>query len=194
LWQTTRAQCVRCHRGTERAEASGRLLTVGFPEETGVRPGSTTPIRFDGLRPDEGVHGLIGPREVVRGVADENGAGTLHFPVPADIRAGHHLITIGTDETALTADCTLFVARDDGKPPHMTDEAVYSLLKSHERLLHDQQRLLVLFGEIVREMVANGVLPTDQAAELALGYRKLLDRHTTLIERFEELVRRSAER
>jgi hypothetical protein len=164
-----------------------------YPQEDAT-PGRTTPIRFEGLRANRGVHGLIGPQEVVRGTADGEGGGVLDFPVPADARPGHRLITIGTDGTALTADCTLLV-REPGEPgPGRFDPQTYSLLKSYERLLHDQQRLLALLGEIVRDAVATGAMDEAAQTRMAEGYRALLERQTVLLERFEGIVARSGGR
>jgi hypothetical protein len=63
----------------------------------------------EGLRPNTGVHGLIGPRLVFRGTTDDMGAGMFEFVIPDDTEPGFHLITIGNDATALTADCAMHV-------------------------------------------------------------------------------------
>jgi hypothetical protein len=46
---------------------------------------------------------------VGRGVADLNGNGSVDLAIPKDTAPGLHLVTIGTDLTALTADCTVTV-------------------------------------------------------------------------------------
>jgi hypothetical protein len=71
---------------------------------------------------------------------------------------------------------------------------LYSLIKSHERLLHDQQRLLAIFGELLGDLAAADNLPADSQAELARRYGALLARQTTLIERFEDILRGMARR
>jgi hypothetical protein len=82
-----------------------------FPAGAGT-PGGTVPISFDGMLPHREVHALLGPTEVLRGVqTDGNGAGRLNFPIPKGTRPGNHLVTIGHDGLALTADCTLSVTR-----------------------------------------------------------------------------------
>jgi opacity protein-like surface antigen len=42
---------------------------------------------------------------------------TISTAIPADARGGEHLITVGTDGTALTADCTTTVITEDQTPP-----------------------------------------------------------------------------
>ena len=79
-----------------------------FVQDEGVA-GDEVEIRIEGLVPNEGIHGLLGPRLVFTGVADAEGGGVIDFPIPQDTRPGFHLVTIGTDDTALTADCTLTV-------------------------------------------------------------------------------------
>jgi hypothetical protein len=74
------------------------------------KPGGTVVVRFDGLAPAREIHALIGPNEVLRGVrTDANGEGRIRLPIPANTRRGNHLVTIGHDGLALTADCTLTV-------------------------------------------------------------------------------------
>ena len=82
-----------------------------FPAGDGV-PGGTVDVRFDGLRPNTEIHALLGPDLVLRGVStDTTGAGRIDLPVPRGARPGLHLVTIGHDGMALTADCTVNVVR-----------------------------------------------------------------------------------
>jgi hypothetical protein len=81
-----------------------------FPQGEGVS-GGTIAVRFDGLKPDRGVHALIGAIEVARDKSDQEGRGTIQLPIPNKTRPGLHLITIGVDGTALTADCTVNVLK-----------------------------------------------------------------------------------
>ena len=77
-----------------------------FPAGPG-RPGGTIDVRFDGLRPSTPIHALFGPDLVLDGVpTDANGAGRIALPIPRNARPGLHLVTIGHDGIALTADCT----------------------------------------------------------------------------------------
>lgn len=80
-----------------------------FPLGVG-HPGGTAKIRFNGLLPNREIHALLGPLEVLRGVTtDANGRGVIQLPIPRQTRKGNHLVTIGHDALALTADCTLTV-------------------------------------------------------------------------------------
>jgi hypothetical protein len=80
-----------------------------FPAAPGT-PGGTISVTFDGLRPNREVHALLGPIEVLRGVVtDAAGSGSLELPIPRNATVGNHLITIGHDGLALTADCTATV-------------------------------------------------------------------------------------
>jgi len=77
------------------------------PEQ--VAAGNTVKIEIEHLRPSTGIHGLLGPRMVFRGETDQYGGGTIDFEIPKDTTPGFHLVTIGNDRTALTADCVVNV-------------------------------------------------------------------------------------
>ncbi len=80
-----------------------------FPATAGV-PGGTVDIRFDGMLPNREIHALLGPNEVLRGYkTDARGGGLIQFPIPKETAPGDHLVTIGHDRLALTADCTIQV-------------------------------------------------------------------------------------
>ncbi|MBA2238799.1 MAG: hypothetical protein H0W24_08920 [Lysobacter sp.] len=66
-------------------------------------------VESTGLVPDQPVHLIFGDRHIANGHADAAGAVTISTAVPADARNGQHLITVGTDGTALTADCIAMV-------------------------------------------------------------------------------------
>jgi hypothetical protein len=72
-------------------------------------PGQTVNIDFDGLKPERAFHALLGARHSGRGTTDQNGEGTFAMTIPQDTKPGLHLVTIGVDRTALTADCTVVV-------------------------------------------------------------------------------------
>ncbi|MGH8076542.1 MAG: hypothetical protein ACREPE_04350, partial [Lysobacter sp.] len=65
--------------------------------------GGQIKVTSTGLQPDQPVHLIFGHRHVANGHADATGAVTITTAVPADARDGQHLITVGTDGTALTA-------------------------------------------------------------------------------------------
>lgn len=74
-----------------------------------VMAGENTSISVSGLLPDKGVHALIGPRFVANDTTDNFGNSTIEFKIPQDTTSGLHLITVGVDNTALTADCEILV-------------------------------------------------------------------------------------
>ncbi len=80
-----------------------------------AEPGAAVKITIEGLKPNRGIHGLLGPRLVFRGETDANGAATIDFPIPKDATPGLHLVTIGNDKTALTADCVVRVLESKAK-------------------------------------------------------------------------------
>ena len=102
------------------------------PEETGIpfvvdppsfphcfvldeaRPGHHVRIRLTNLLPNSNIHGLLGPRSVFNGRSDSEGGGIINFPIPQDTVPGFHLVTVGVDGTALTADCLIEVRANSG--------------------------------------------------------------------------------
>jgi hypothetical protein len=93
-----------------------------FPLADG-NPGGNVPVSYEKLLPETEIHALLGPDLVVDGVlTDADGAGEIQLPLPSDTEAGLHLVTIGHDGLALTADCTVEVVAcedDDLDPPHI---------------------------------------------------------------------------
>lgn len=71
--------------------------------------GKNATVSVSGLLPDKGIHALLGPRFVANGTTDNFGNSTIEFQIPNDTTAGLHLITVGVDKTALTADCEILV-------------------------------------------------------------------------------------
>ncbi|HXT22155.1 MAG TPA: hypothetical protein VN923_15485, partial [Thermoanaerobaculia bacterium] len=79
-----------------------------FPQED-APPGGQVKVKLEGLKPGAVIHGLIGPRLIFRGETDGNGGGTITLDIPKDTTPGLHLVTVGIDKTALTADCVVNV-------------------------------------------------------------------------------------
>lgn len=104
---------VRDRIGTGTRGARFVLQQPDFPHcfpAGGAKRGGRVAVRFDGLRPNREVHALLGPIEVLRGVqTNSQGAGRIQLPIPEGTRRGNHLVTIGHDGLALTADCTVAV-------------------------------------------------------------------------------------
>jgi hypothetical protein len=81
-----------------------------FPQSD-VRPGERVQVRLEGLKPGAVIHGLLGPRLIYRGETDRDGGGTIALEIPKDTTVGLHLITVGIDKTALTADCVVNILK-----------------------------------------------------------------------------------
>lgn len=73
-----------------------------------VAIGKNATVQVSGLPPNSTLHALLGPRAVANGTTSASGNSTIQFTVPNDgTSAGIHLITVGVDNTALTADCEI---------------------------------------------------------------------------------------
>lgn len=81
-----------------------------FPEGD-VRPGEMVGVKLEGLKPGAPIHGFLGPRLVFRGETNGEGGGTIKLEIPKDTTYGLHLVTVGIDKTALTADCVVNVVQ-----------------------------------------------------------------------------------
>ncbi len=79
--------------------------------------GGTIVVQSEGLLPNRPVHLIFGDRHIANGNAGADGSASISTAIPADARGGEHLITVGTDGTALTADCTTTVITEDQTPP-----------------------------------------------------------------------------
>ena len=165
------------------------LKNPSFPHcfPNGVaKPGEIIKIEIEKLTPNAKIHGLLGPKMVFTGITDKQGGGIIDFPIPADTTPGYHLVTIGVDNTALTADCTVKVI---GKPKTIPPD-IFSLLKSHEFLLKGQQQLIDNLGLLVREIIGMKEVSEEQTAELIEQYSQLVRKQAELLESFESLIRR----
>lgn len=81
-----------------------------YPQDIGV-PGGEVKVVIEKLRPNAPIHGLLGPDPVFKGKTDNAAGGSIDFPIPKDTATGFHLITVGVDDTALTADCVVEVRK-----------------------------------------------------------------------------------
>lgn len=66
-------------------------------------------VQSSGLLRDRPVHLIFGDRHIANGHAGADGSVSISTAIPAHARDGLHLITVGTDGTALTADCVVEV-------------------------------------------------------------------------------------
>jgi len=87
-----------------------------YPTNLDVVAGDNVIVNADGLSPNKGVHLIFGVDVAATGTADANGNVTLEFTTSPDMEPGNELITIGTDETALTADCTVNIKEKKIEP------------------------------------------------------------------------------
>ena len=81
-----------------------------FPADD-VPPGGTVDVKLEGLKPNAPIHGFLGPRLVFRGETNADGGGDIRLDIPRDTTYGLHLVTVGIDKTALTADCVVNVVQ-----------------------------------------------------------------------------------
>ncbi len=71
--------------------------------------GENVTVNASGLLPKSNIHALLGTRLVANGTTDSFGNSTVKFIIPQNTTIGLHLMTIGVDNTALTADCQINV-------------------------------------------------------------------------------------
>jgi hypothetical protein len=100
----------------EDAQRPGRDFRWRSPEfpvcsvAPGTAPrGGNIVVVSSGLLPNRPVHLIFGDRHIANGHAGADGSVSISTAIPADARDGQHLITVGTDGTALTADCVTTV-------------------------------------------------------------------------------------
>jgi len=106
--------------GSERPGKLYRWRSPTFPVCSvvpGASPrGGLIVVKSTGLLPNRPVHLIFGDRHIANGNAAADGSVSISTAIPADARGGEHLITVGTDGTALTADCTTTVITEDQPP------------------------------------------------------------------------------
>ncbi len=96
-------------RGREFRLRSPTFPTCNVVPDLAAAGGLVT-VTSRGLLPSRGVHVVFGSDAVATGTSDATGRSSVNFQLPADAAVGKHLVTVGTDGTALTADCTVEVA------------------------------------------------------------------------------------
>lgn len=89
-------------------ELSQPLYPLCYSSQGGVT-GENAIVSATGLLPHSNIHALLGTRLVANGSTNASGNGTIQFNIPEGTQAGLHLMTIGVDKTALTADCQIKV-------------------------------------------------------------------------------------
>lgn len=155
-----------------------------FPQTDG-EPGDMIQVRLEGLLPNAPIHGLLGADLVFQGKTDERGGGVIDFPILDAAPPGFHLVTVGVDDTALTADCTIHV--DERKTEQWPDEKM-ELLKVHARLLEGQQRLIEQLGALIDQVAAGGNLADEDLKSLTGRFGELVRQHADLLEQLQRLM------
>lgn len=108
-----------------------------------AKPGGAAPVEVEGLLPEAPFHALVGPDLVATGTTDNRGHALFDLPIPEGTRDGLHLVTVGVDDTALTADCAVQVGdrrrddRDKHHPKKKKHDPRIDLLRRHQELLKD---------------------------------------------------------
>ena len=91
------------------------LAPAEFPvcAADGAEAGGTATVTAEGLVAERGAHIVLGDREVGKADIDGKGALEAEFEIPRRVKDGPHLVTVGVDETAITADCIIEVGARD---------------------------------------------------------------------------------
>lgn len=86
-----------------------------------IRPGAIATVAVSGLIPNLGAHVVFGSTEIATGTTDAQGNASIQFRIPPDSRLGFRLVTVGSDGTALTGDCSVDVQGTPvNLPPSLT--------------------------------------------------------------------------
>lgn len=124
------------------------LENPSFPHcfvKAATGPGGSSAIHVEGLLVSKPLHALVGPKEVYHGATDASGNADFDLPVPKDARPGLHLVTVGNDGTALTADCVVLVKGREkfgSFEPNSRLENMLAMLDGHKRVIAQIVQLL----------------------------------------------------
>ncbi|MGH7566338.1 MAG: hypothetical protein ACREK2_05870 [Gemmatimonadota bacterium] len=165
----------------ERPGRSFRWRSPTFPvcsvlPEAAPRLGRIT-VSSTGLLPNRSVHLIFGDRHIASGHAGADGSVSISTAIPTNATDGLHLVTVGTDGTALTADCTANVQGgpepgDDDEPQGGGGYAAEYAAKVVCGIQADQQHIGLARGVYSTTInIRNASTePTTFASELALAY------------------------
>ena len=98
-------------QGQNTFELKQPLFPQCFVNKEEVLPGEDIMVNVSGLSPNDNIHALLGPRLVANSTTDNSGGGIMRFIIPDDTTSGFHLVTLGVQGTALTADCVINVQK-----------------------------------------------------------------------------------
>lgn len=93
----------------DKQKMSFMLSDALYPQCSAKEVGKNAIVNVTGLLPNKGIHILLGPRLMANSTTDNYGNSTIQFHIPDKITSGLHLITVGVDKTALTADCEILL-------------------------------------------------------------------------------------
>jgi hypothetical protein len=97
---------------SETAYPVAPVFPVCYADPPQVDPGDMATIHASNFgRWNEQVHVILGDEPVADAVLDDTGNVSVSFVVPTTAAMGPRLVTIGVEESALTADCVLQVGR-----------------------------------------------------------------------------------
>jgi len=160
-------------------EGIGALMRLRLPKFPlcSVMPkpifaGGFAQVDVTGLIPNRGVHVVFGKDLVANGMADASGAASVSFSVPPGAVPGKHLVTVGTDETALTADCITEVTAEEarfeyaaklicGVQPNTRDLRLARGLYATSINIHNPGRRARLFAKIALSNPPGGLKPGE---------------------------------
>lgn len=122
-----------------------------------------------GLFPDRDVHALIGPQDSGQGRTNAAGNATVKLRVPADSPGRTRLVTVGVDDTALTADCPMEVDADaTGNERHAGDNRVGTATAISERVLPSADTVVLARGDVFADALVGGPLAVHLDAPILL--------------------------
>lgn len=93
----------------DKQKMSFMLSDALYPQCSAKEVGKNAIVNVTGLLPNKGIHILLGPRLMANSTTDNYGNSTIQFHISDKITSGLHLITVGVDKTALTADCEILL-------------------------------------------------------------------------------------
>ncbi len=99
-----------------------------------VAAGDSIAIEVEGLVPEAPFHVLLSGVELIsEGVTNVSGNAFLDLRIPDDVAPGLHLVTIGTENTALTADFTVTVVPEPSTTTLLWLSGLFARRKSRKR-------------------------------------------------------------
>ncbi len=131
--------------------------------------GGLAEVAVEGLLPERGVHALIGPDEAGTGTTDAQGSATVTLRVPADSPGRTRLVTVGVDDTALTADCPMEVDAEASTAERQAGADRIGTATEISRRTHPQADTVVIArADEYADALAGAPLATELGAPVLL--------------------------